>query len=119
MRPKLQIIIPSVFLLLSFLMVSPVIADEGTQISVQFQTLGLTTQDYIIFDDGGNDISHSNTSSTVTLDYNESTFYTIQMQPSVTNMEPTTMYGNIFDFIMSNYIALFLVIALIIAITRK
>ena len=106
-------------ILIFFLLTSPASAEDDTRISVQFQSLSLTTQDYIVFDDSGDDVFHSNTSSTITLDWNESKFYTIQMQPSVTNVEPTIWYQNILNFIIDNYIALFLIIALIVVITRK
>jgi len=106
-------------ILIFFLLTSPASAEDDTRISVQFQSLGLTTHDYIVFDDSGNDVFHSNTSSTITLDLNESKFYTIQMQPSVTNVEPTIWYQNFLSFILENYIALFLIIALIVVITRK
>jgi hypothetical protein len=106
-------------ILIFFLLTSPASAEDDTRISVQFQSLSLTTQDYIVFDDSGDDVFHSNTSSTITLDWNESKFYTIQMQPSVTNVEPTIWYQNVLNFILDNYIALFLIIALIVVITRK
>ena len=109
----------SIFLISFLLLASPASAEDDTRISVQFQSLGLTTQNYIVFDDSGDDVFHSNTSSTITLDWNESKFYTIQMQPSVTNVEPTIWYQNILNFILDNYIALFLIIALIVVITRK
>ena len=109
----------SIFIIFFILLASPASAEDDTRISVQFQSLGLTTQDYIVFDDSGDDVFHSNTSSTITLDWNESKFYTIQMQPSVTNVEPTIWYQNILNFIIDNYIALFLIIALIVVITRK
>ena len=109
----------SIFLIFILLLASPASAEDDTRISVQFQSLGLTTQNYIVFDDSGDDLFHSNTSSTISLDWNESKFYTIQMQPSVTNVEPTIWYQNVLSFILENYIALFLIIALIVVITRK
>lgn len=108
----------SIFLIF-ILLASPASAEDDTRISVQFQSLGLTTQDYIVFDAAGDDVFHSNTSSTISLDWNESKFYTIQMQPSVTNVEPKIWYQNVLSFILENYIALFLIIALIVVITRK
>ena len=108
----------SIFLIF-ILLASPASAEDDTRISVQFQSLGLTTQDYIVFDAAGDDVFHSNTSSTISLDWNESKFYTIQMQPSVTNVEPKIWYQNVLNFILDNYIALFLIIALIVVITRK
>lgn len=108
----------SIFLIF-ILLASPASAEDDTRISVQFQSLGLTTQDYIVFDDSGDAVSHSNTSSTITLDWNASKFYTIQMQPSVTNVEPRIWYQNVLNFILEHYIALFLIIALIVVISRK
>lgn len=109
----------SIFLIFILLLASPASAEDDTRISVQFQSLGLTTQNYIVFDDSGDALFHSNTSSTITLDWNESKFYTIQMQPSVTNVEPTIWYQNILNFMIDNYIGIILVIALIVVITRK
>lgn len=107
------------FFLASLLLIPSACADEDTVISVQFQSLGLTTQNFIVFDDSGDDVAHSNTTSTIALDLNQSKFYTIQMQPSVTNVEPTIWYQNILNFITDNYIAIFLLVALIVVITRK
>jgi len=108
----------SIFLIF-ILLASPASAEDDTRISVQFQSLGLTIQDYIVFDDSGDDVFHNNTSSTITLDWNESKFYTIQMQPSITNVEPTIWYQNILNFFIDNYIGIFFIVALIVVITRK
>ena len=109
----------SIFLIFILLLASPASAEDDTRISVQFQSLGLTIQDYIVFDDSGDDVFHNNTSSTITLDWNESKFYTIQMQPSITNVEPTIWYQNILNFFIDNYIGIFFIVALIVVITRK
>ncbi|WOF15992.1 hypothetical protein F1737_04380 [Methanoplanus sp. FWC-SCC4] len=105
--------------LLILLLASPVLAAEDTRIKVQFQDLGISTQSIVVFDDIGDDVIHSNTSSTITLDINESSFYTIQLQPSHTNMEPKTMLDNFMDFIARNWLAVFLIFAILIAITKK
>ena len=112
-------IIITAFFLLFLLLISPVSADEDTIIAVQFQDLGIVTQDFVIFNDDGDDIIHSNTSSTVRLDWNESTFYTIQLQPTPMNMKPETWYDTILNFVMKYYIAIFLLIGLIVVISRK
>lgn len=100
-------------------MIVPASADEDSYIVLHFQSLELTPADYIIFDDIGADIIHANTTSTITLDYNESTFYTLQMQPSATNVDPGVWYENIFSLIVKNYIAVFLIIVLVLVATKK
>ncbi|EHQ35372.1 hypothetical protein [Methanoplanus limicola] len=97
----------------------PASAEEDTRISVQFQDLGLTTQDITVFDSSGDDIIHSNTSSVVRLDYNESTFFTVQLQPGAVNIQPETMYQKFLNFVLNNWIAVFLILVVIFMLAKK
>lgn len=100
----------SFFLIISVLLLAATVsAEDDTRISVQFQTLGLTNQNFIIFDDEGDYVFSANTSSTISLDWNESRFYTIQMQPSLTNTDPDIWYQEILNFILEYRLGLFIV----------
>ena len=104
----------SIFLIFILLLASPASAEDDTRISVQFQSLGLTTQNYIVFDDSGDDVFTATPSSTNNPGLERIKVLHHQMQPSVTNVEPTIWYQNVLSFILENYIALFLIIALIV-----
>lgn len=104
---------------LSLFISSASAADDETTIHVQFQDIGLTTQQIVVFDEDGNDLIHSNTSSTILLDGNISRFYTIQLQPSKLNVKSETMLETILNFILANWIAIVLIVALLAVVFKR
>jgi hypothetical protein len=87
--------------------------------TIQLQSLGLTDQDVVVFAANGTDMFHGNTSSTFTFDWNVSPYYTIQFQPSVTNIAPESMVDTLFQTIQTYWLPLLLIIALLLALSKR
>lgn len=98
-----------------FLMISAVSAADTT---IQFQNLGLTNQNLVVFDASGADVFHGNTSSTITMDWNVSEFYTVQFQPTAANVAPETMMESIFNALSQYWLPILLVIAFLLALSK-
>ena len=105
-------IIPLLSLLLIVtLCISPVLGDD---IYITMQDLGvIQDQDIKIFNDTGGLVVTINTSMGVSLNTTESTFYTFQIQPAVTNMNGTTMLEDGANFVANNALGVILVLVIV------
>jgi hypothetical protein len=101
---------------LTLILIIPAVSAADT--TIQFQNLGLTNQNLVVFDAAGTDVFHGNTSSTITMDWNLSEFYTVQFQPTPVNVAPETMMESILNILSQYWLPLILIIAIIIAIAK-
>jgi hypothetical protein len=90
-------------------------------VTVNFQSLGLLHQDVKIFDDAGALVKTANTSSSVVLNSSESTFYTMQLQPSATNQDPVSLLDALIAWLTQNamIVALLLFVLLVLVARRR
>lgn len=111
---------PVLLLLLLFCCICAGIASADS-VTVNFQSLGLLHQDVKIFDDAGTLVTTANTTSSVVLNSSESTYYTIQLQPSATNQDPVTLLDTLIAWFTQNAIivALLLFVLLVLAARRR
>ena len=112
----------TVFLLIVSILTVPALAADT--VTINFQDLNVVQdQTFKIFNDTGGLIYTGNTGNdtlnSFDLNYNTSTFYTIQFQPGVSNMDTVTMFDNIFAWISDYGLIIVLIVGLLVAITRK
>ena len=120
--PHTHLKIFTAFLLIVSIITVPAFAADT--VTINFQDLNVVQdQTFKIFNDTGGLIHTGNTGNdtlnSFDLNYNTSTFYTIQFQPGITNMESTTMFETILAWLKDYGIIIVLIIGLLFAVTRK
>lgn len=109
---------PALLLLLLFCCICCAGVSADT-VTVNFQSLGLLHQDVKIFDDAGALVKTANTSSSVVLNSSESTFYTIQIQPSATNQDPVSLLDALIAWLTQNALIVVLVLFVLIVLVAR
>ena len=111
---------PALLLLLLFCCICCAGVSADT-VTVNFQSLGLLHQDVKIFDDAGALVTTANTTSSVVLNSSESTFYTMQLQPSATNQDPVSLLDALIAWLTQNamIVALLLFVLLVLVARRR
>lgn len=94
---------------------------SAADITVNFQSLGLLHQDVKIFDASGALVAVANTTSSVVLNSSDSTYYTVQIQPSATNQDPVTLLDTLVAWLTQNalIVALLLFVLLVLVARRR
>ena len=110
---------PALLLLLLFCCICCAGIASADSVTVNFQSLGLLHQDLKIFDDAGALVKTANTSSSVVLNSSESTFYTMQLQPSATNQDPVSLLDAIIAWLTKNAIIVGLLLFCLLVIARR
>jgi len=92
---------------------------SAADITVNFQSLGLIQQDIKIFDDAGALVTVANTTSSVVLNSSDSTYYTIQIQPSATNQDPVSLLDAIIAWLTQNALIVALLLFVLLVLARR
>ena len=112
---------PALLLLLLFCCICCAGIASADSVTVNFQSLGLLHQDVKIFDDAGALVTTANTTSSVVLNSSESTYYTVQLQPSATNQDPVSLLDALIAWLTQNalIVALLLFMLLVLVARRR
>ena len=91
-----------------------------SNITLSFQDVsGLLVQDVRVFDDSGTLITTANTTGTLTLDYNESSFYILQIQPQGANTAPSTLLTSAFAMFGQYWYYVVVLLFILILLKRR